>query len=209
MTEAEERVEQHKRRMGHMPWLYFSASPDVAEWAGPWQREIRERLARLENVELDPGCFVAPDARIFAEEQRRVIVGSASSIASGAFVHGPVELGKDVAVNHHASLEGGRKGIRVGDGTRIATGVTIYAFNPGTAAYLPVREQRERHVGIDIGKDVWIGANAGVIDGVTIADHAVVGMGAVVKKDVPAWAIVAGVPARIVGDRREGGTARR
>jgi acetyltransferase-like isoleucine patch superfamily enzyme len=49
---------------------------------------------------------------------------------------------------------------------------------------------------------VWIGANAGITDGVRIGDHAVVAMGAVVTKDVPDWAIVAGLPAVVVGDRR-------
>ena len=49
---------------------------------------------------------------------------------------------------------------------------------------------------------MWIGANAGVTDGVTIGDHAVIAMGAVVTKDVPNWAIMAGVPAVVVGDRR-------
>jgi acetyltransferase-like isoleucine patch superfamily enzyme len=67
----------------------------------------------------------------------------------------------------------------------------------------PLREQPVTSRGIRVGTDVWIGANAGVTDGVTIGDHAVVGMGAIVTRDVPAWAIVAGVPARVVGDRRE------
>jgi acetyltransferase-like isoleucine patch superfamily enzyme len=42
----------------------------------------------------------------------------------------------------------------------------------------------------------------GITDGVTIGDHAVVGMGAVVTRDVHEWAIVGGVPARVLGDRR-------
>ena len=50
---------------------------------------------------------------------------------------------------------------------------------------------------------MWIGANAGVTDGVTIGDHAVVAMGAVVTRDVAPWSIVAGVPAAKIGDRRQ------
>ena len=53
-----------------------------------------------------------------------------------------------------------------------------------------MREQPVTSRGITIGKDVWIGANAGVTDGVTIGDHAVVGMGAVVTHDVPEGAVV-------------------
>jgi acetyltransferase-like isoleucine patch superfamily enzyme len=52
------------------------------------------------------------------------------------------------------------------------------------------------------GHDVWLGANAGGTDGVTIGDHAVIAMGTVVTKDVPDWAIMAGLPVVVVGDRR-------
>jgi acetyltransferase-like isoleucine patch superfamily enzyme len=65
-----------------------------------------------------------------------------------------------------------------------------------------IREQPVCSRGITIGKDVWIGARAGITDGVTIGDHAVVAMGAVVTRDVEPWQIVAGVPARPIGDRR-------
>ena len=51
---------------------------------------------------------------------------------------------------------------------------------------------------IHIGKKVWIGAHATILPGVTIADHAVIAAGAVVTKDVPAGAIVAGVPAKVI-----------
>ena len=54
-----------------------------------------------------------------------------------------------------------------------------------------------------IGDDVWIGAHCTITDGVTIGEGAVVGANSVVTRDVPAYAIVAGVPARVIGDRRK------
>lgn len=54
-----------------------------------------------------------------------------------------------------------------------------------------------------IGSDVWIGARVTLLPGVFIGDHAIVATGAVVTRDVPAYAIVGGVPAKIIGDRRE------
>lgn len=56
----------------------------------------------------------------------------------------------------------------------------------------------EEFENIEIENDVWIGANAIVMDGVTISNGAIVGAGSVVTKDVPPYAIVGGVPARII-----------
>lgn len=55
-----------------------------------------------------------------------------------------------------------------------------------------------KHPRTTIGNDVWIGAGARVVAGLNIGDGAVVGMGSVVTHDVPAFAIVAGVPARVI-----------
>lgn len=56
----------------------------------------------------------------------------------------------------------------------------------------------EEYKRVVIGNDVWIGSRAMILGGVNIGDGAVVGAGAIVTKDVPAYAIVAGVPARII-----------
>lgn len=197
------RREQHKLRLSWMPWLYFSLKPHHREWVDAWQREVQQRFRELETVTIGEGCFIAPEAKLFAEPFRTLVIGDGCSIAADAFVHGPIVLGSGVSLNARVSLDGGSAGITIGDGTRIATGAALYAFDHGIAPDRPIRGQPVRSRGIRVGSDVWIGANAGVTDGAEIGDHAVVGMGAVVTRDVPPWAIVAGSPARVVGDRRE------
>jgi acetyltransferase-like isoleucine patch superfamily enzyme len=203
MPSREEQLrEQHKRRMEHMPYLYFEASAEIRAWAEQWQAELRDELRALEQVVLDDSCFIARSARLFAEPHRPIVVGPRAAIAADAFLHGPIELGADVSINPFAVLDGGRKGIVIGAGTRIAAHASVYAFDHGLAAEEPIRAQAVRSQGVHIGQDVWIGAHATVTDGVVIGDHAVVGAGAVVTREVEPFSIVAGVPARPIGDRR-------
>jgi acetyltransferase-like isoleucine patch superfamily enzyme len=206
MTAEPERLlpfrEQHKLRLAWMPWLYFSLKPRHRAWAEPWQREVQQHLMAVETVEIGEGCFIAPTARIFGEPGRPVVIGSGCSIAADAFLHGPITLADGVSINARASLDGGARGIALGRGTRVASGAVLYAFDHGLDPDRDIRDQPVTSRGIVVGEDVWIGANAGVTDGVAVGDHAVVAMGAVVTKDVPAWAMVGGVPARVLGDRR-------
>ena len=99
---------REKRRMAFMPYLYFSAKPEVRAWAYEWQQEVHAQLRMLEAVELDPSCFVAEDADVFAEPMRKVVVQEGASIAAHAFVHGPVTLGAHVSVNPYVTLDGGQ-----------------------------------------------------------------------------------------------------
>ena len=192
---------QHKRRMAFMPWLYFAAPSHLRAWAEIWQRDVHDMLRQLERVELDPSCFIAEEANVFAEPHRAVVVGAGASIAAHAFVHGPVTLAAQVSINPYVTLDGGQKGIHIGEGTRIATRAALFAFDHGIARGQTIRAQPVRSLGISIGKDVWIGANATVTDGVSIGDGAVVGAGAVVTHDVDPYTVVAGVPARPVKQR--------
>jgi len=203
MRDPEALRDQHQRRLSWMPWLYFALKPRHRAWAEAWQAEVQARLLAQETVRLGTGCFIAPEAAIFGEPGRGVVLGDRCAIAAQAFLHGPLTLADEVSVNAGARLDGGRRGIEIGDGTRIASGAALYAFDHGLKAHRDIKDQPVRSQGIRLGRDVWIGANAGVTDGVHIGDHAVVAMGAVVTKDVPEWAIVAGVPALVVGDRRE------
>lgn len=194
--------EQHKRRLSWMPWLYPALKPRHRAWAEAWQKGVQAEFMRLETIFIDDGCFVAPEARLFAEPGRAIRIGNGCHIAAEAFIHGPVTLGARVSINARVVMDGGAGAIIIGEETRIATGVTLFAFDHGIHPDRPIHSQPVTSRGIRIGRDVWIGAQAGVTDGVTIGDHAVVGMGAIVTRDVPAWAVVGGVPARVIGDRR-------
>lgn len=90
----------------------------------------------------------------------------------------------------------------VGNDVMVANGVTIVASNHSTAdRTVPMIRQPERGLGIRIGSDVWIAANAVLTDGIAVANGAVIAAGAVVTRDVPPYAIVGGVPARQIGSR--------
>lgn len=194
-------TDAHKHRLCWMPWLWDRRTDAQRAWADPWQAGIQAAIAAVEQVRFGSDVFVAPSAHLFAEPHRDVVIGDGCRIGAEVFVHGPVVLGEHTSLNPRCHLDGGRAGIRIGRGCRIATGVKLFAFDHGTAPDRPIREQPVRSRGITIGDDVWIGADAGITDGVTIGDGAVIGMGAVVTRDVPAGAVVGGIPARVLRRR--------
>ena len=196
---------QHKLRLSYMPWLYASLKPVHREWAEPWQQEWQTYLTEMETIIIGKNCFIAPEARLFAEPGRPIIMGDNSFIAADCVIHGPVTLGTHVSVNHHVILDGGRAGIKVGNDTRIAAYTCAYAFNHGMQGDRLIQDQPVTSQGITIGADVWIGAHVGIVDGVHIGDGAVIGMSSLVTRDVMAYDKVAGNPARVIGNREAGG----
>ena len=75
----------------------------------------------------------------------------------------------------------------------------ILGFNHNHARLdRPIHEQGLSSKGIRIGDDVWIGSGALLLDGVSVGSHCIVAAGAVVTRDVPDWAVVAGNPARVI-----------
>lgn len=111
-----------------------------------------------------------------------------------------LELGDDVdlALEVLITCGAGAK-VRIGDRTLVGYRTQIISANH----VVPPKGQRIFDAGherkdITIGSDVWIGANCLILGGVTIGEGAVVAGGSVVTRPVPAFAIVAGVPARII-----------
>lgn len=190
--------EQHKHRLNYMPWLYWSLKPKNRVWAEAWQQEYQAYLQAMETVEIGQNCFISPLAHIFAEPGRKIVIGDNTFIAADCTLHGPLEIGNEVAINHHCILDGGRVGIKLHDQVRIAAYCHLYAFDHGVDLDLPVYQQSVRSQGIEIEKDVWLGAHVGIKDGIHIGAHAVVGMNSMVTKNIETRAIVAGNPAKFI-----------
>jgi len=129
-------------------------------------------------------------------------LGEGSRIHPSVEIRSPenVKIGSNCGINHGAELYGGG-GIEIGDGTLIAYHVLVFSDTREYRNRDPITKQVRIVKPVRIGKDVWIGARAIILPGVEIADHAVVGAGSVVTKNVGEWEIVAGNPARKIRSR--------
>jgi acetyltransferase-like isoleucine patch superfamily enzyme len=113
-----------------------------------------------------------------------------------------VYLGNNVRITMDCCVWAGEEAkITIGDNVLIGPGTKLMATNHGTARGTPMVFQARSGADITIGDDVWIGSNAVILSGVSIGSGAIVGAGAVVTKDVPEFALVAGVPAKLVKTR--------
>ncbi|WP_218712444.1 DapH/DapD/GlmU-related protein [Arthrobacter sp. BF1] len=111
------------------------------------------------------------------------------------------DFGKNIRFGENVFLNSGCRfqdqgGIDIGAGSLIGHNAVITTLNHDM---LPSRRADMHPARVVIGEGVWFGANVTVLPGVSIGDGAVVGAGAVVTKDVPAGAVVVGVPAKQVG----------
>lgn len=155
------------------------------------------------SITIGPGWTACSDARhnsigVF----QRVILRVTTR-------EGRIRIGQNVGMS--GCTISSRVSIEIGDDVLIGSGVLItdsdaHAIHPDERSDLT----RIKAAPIRIGPRVFVGARAIILKGVTIGEGAVVGAGAVVSKDVPPYGIVAGNPARLVGDsRRAGATATR
>ncbi len=104
-----------------------------------------------------------------------------------------VKLGKGVFINHSAILSASG-GIEFEDGAMSAPGLRIATINHD----MNERHSKYTYGKVTVKKNAWLGMNVTICPGVTIGEYSVVAAGAVVTKDVPPYAVVGGVPAKVI-----------
>ena len=105
-----------------------------------------------------------------------------------------ITVGKNVFINACCHFQD-QGGITLGDNCLVGHNVVFATLNHGFA---PEDRQSMLPAPIVVGRNVWLGSNSTILQGVTIGDNAVIAAGAVVTKDVPANTIVGGVPAKFI-----------
>jgi acetyltransferase-like isoleucine patch superfamily enzyme len=161
------------------------------------------RKIRLgDDVAVDDGCVL--DAKGTANEGirigRRVFLGRNTILACK---DGDIVLDDGVNISYQCAVFSASS-VRIGADTLLAA--FCYVVGGGhefRRTDVPVIRQGRPSKGIDVGPGCWLGAGAVILDGVSVGHDAVIGAHAVVTDDVPAFAIAAGAPARVVRDRRE------
>ena len=130
---------------------------------------------------------------------RRFSLGKKSVVESFSCINnavGDVIIGDHTRIGLHNTIIGP---VTIGSHVNLAQGITVTALNHNfNEADKRIDEQGVSTKPVVIEDDIWIGANAAIMPGVTIGRHSVVAAGAVVTRDVPPYSVVAGVPAKII-----------
>jgi acetyltransferase-like isoleucine patch superfamily enzyme len=150
-------------------------------------------------ITLGMHCKIHNGASIDASCGGRIELGNHVTINRYAYIQGGggIRIGSYVEINNFCVVDG-TGGVEIGDGALIGPGVRIISYQHRFAGHQAIRQQGSDTKPISIGRDVWIGANAVIMAGCQIGEGSIVGAGAVVTHDVPAWVVVAGVPARVI-----------
>lgn len=186
---------------------------------------LRGLVYRLVLGAVGSGCLIEPNVRWLVP--RRIFLGRRVMVGEGCFLDantaaGRIELQDDVWLSRASLIVAGRSEVVIGPQTYVGHRCLFYGHNGihigrdvllandvqlicGNHTFdrrdVPIRAQAPCGAPIVIGDDVWLGASAIVLGGVTVGQGCVVGAGAVVTKSLPPYSIARGVPAQIVGVR--------
>lgn len=184
---------------------------------GRSNRKLLNRYATIDPTTINRGINI----RLDNPDSRKYLSIGNNCIVSGTFIF--ESKSGNVSIGNHSYIGGGlfisRSLIEIGDNVTIAWGGTFYDHDSHSLDFMKRRKDIDDELDdirhgrnfienkdwsvvnskpIKICNDAWIGMNVIILKGVTIGEGAIVGAGSVVTKDVPAWTVVAGNPARVV-----------
>ncbi len=148
-------------------------------------------------------CYISNKAKV--QFTRRVSIGKGTVVKSYAILQtntGAITIGRNCAISSFNHISTDKADIKIGDNVRLGSNVVIIGVNRKYQKKDSlIIDQGYTHRGVIIGNDVFIGSGSIILDGCTIGDGAVIGVGSVVNKSVPPYAIVFGVPAKVIFHR--------
>jgi acetyltransferase-like isoleucine patch superfamily enzyme len=153
------------------------------------------------RLQTDGLCFVCPGVKFEIGRDATVTLGRWSWVGHGCKIRaheGHVSIGAKSVLGQECTISAFQH-LSIGRECIIADRVMMIDFDHGVVEVeRPIREQGIYKRDVNIGHNVWIGYGACLLRGVTVGDNAVIGTSAVVTTDVPANAVVAGIPAKVI-----------
>ncbi len=140
----------------------------------------------------------------YVRGRRKMKIGKDTNIHPTALIREGefVTIGNHCLINHNNLIQAGKSengSITIGNYVHTGANVMMIAFNHGFYTRdIPTKQQDYLDAPIVIEDDVWIGGGSIILAGVTIGKGAIIAAGAVVNKDVPEYAIVGGIPAKVL-----------
>jgi acetyltransferase-like isoleucine patch superfamily enzyme len=167
-------------------------------WRYSWRRLLTHAGRRWQT-----------DGFVFLGRRLELQIGRKGTIRFGRFVwigdgskvrchEGEVEIGEKTVMGQECTISAYQR-VRIGAECVIADRAMFIDFDHGIVEVeRPIRLQGIYKRDVVVGSNVWIGYGACVLRGVSVGDNSVIGTNSVVTKDVPANAVVAGIPARVI-----------
>ena len=138
----------------------------------------------------------------FTIHQETIIARNVLFVRPHGFDGGSLKIGKRVGINHHVEIDYSG-GVQIENDVWISQNVLIETHKHIVKTRALKKDQEIVLNDLTIGRDAWIGASAVILPGVrSIGEGAVVGAGSVVSRNVSDYAIVGGVPAKVIGERK-------
>lgn len=175
---------------------FMSPKADILRGFQRWKwLAMNRRTGRLiePNIQVQ-GCLETLNAGISCGEKCQVDVGCILWRGNDA---GKIHIGNRTYIGPYCYLGAHDHILQIGEDSMIGAGCYLITSNHQIGdKSRPYREQGFKGADVTLGKNVWLGAHVVVLPGVTIGDHAIVGAGGVVTKDIPPGETWAGIPAK-------------